>query len=383
MNNFVVKPRPTDYVLGSNSPILFKSVNPSADWSSHLEFFDKQKLLFESSGCVLFSAAESFDAQMNFLLPTFPQSVVDQIRSMGYLELGLDGMPHFHSSPRYLQIKTGNAFNGNAAPDAWDTIRQWGVVPWADLPLDSTITQSEYLTGVTPAMDAKAAQFLALIGGRQAVQYHWLNNGTQKNVPQILQQLQQAPICVGVATNDGWNQQYPTDPPLSQGPNHCVMVYAQGLDILDHYIPFQKVLDSGYPIPFALQGIVNPIFTQTVPSPIPPAPTLPPNPTKPQVSSWLQKLILWLQNIEKGRNLTSNQMNITQYQFLKSKTFWTIVFMFAYNVWQFFEPSVKPQLSSIIDFVLTSAATYFHISGVNAAAVSSATLGHAVSGQNV
>lgn len=74
--------------------------------------------------------------------------------------------------------------------------------------------------------------------------------------------------------------------------------------------------------------------------------------------------------------------NITQYQFLHSRTFWTLVFMFAYNLFQFFMPSIPAGIDTIVDFLFTSLATYFHIAGVNNAVQTSLTLGKPANGQN-
>lgn len=69
------------------------------------------------------------------------------------------------------------------------------------------------------------------------------------------------------------------------------------------------------------------------------------------------------------------------YSLFKSRTFWTLVATFAYNVWQLASPSVPAQYSAIIDFVFASLASYFHIQGVQNAAISSAALSQPVSGQ--
>ena len=69
------------------------------------------------------------------------------------------------------------------------------------------------------------------------------------------------------------------------------------------------------------------------------------------------------------------------YSLLKSRTFWTLVATFGYNVWQLLSPSVSPQISAIIDFIFASLASYFHVAGVQNAAVSSAAVSQPVSGQ--
>lgn len=259
-----IVPRATDYVKGVNSPIAFKAMNGSGNWTSRLEFFTLQEINgFETNGCVLWTASEDFDAQMDYLIEngSVPEAMLAEIRTMGFMDLGNDGLPHFHSSPRFLQGRTGNGFNGNSLPDAWDAVRKYGVLPWTDLPFDSSVTEAEYLTPPSEVMLAKAAQFLALIGGKNAVQYHWVINDAQKNLTEMAVALEQAPLQLGIALLDsGWNQVEPTDPPTGELPQHSVMNYAMdgsACQVLDHYVPFEKLLDVNYPVNYVLQGIVS------------------------------------------------------------------------------------------------------------------------------
>lgn len=259
-----IEPRETDYLKGVSSPIPFRSV--TEDWSKHLYFFERQKFSWDTNGCVLFTAQESFDAQIDALFVSLPQKVRTKIADMGYLDIGKDGQLHFHSSPRFIQILTGNGFNGNSMPNAWDVMRKYGVLPWQDMPFTEGITQETYLdkNAITPDLYAKAASFLDLIGGKNAIRYQWIINGKPKDIPAMVQALPQAPLCLGVAVDDaGWNQVSPVAPPDTAPSEHSVMDYAivgTTASILDHYLPFEKILDSGYPIHYVLQGIVTPIF---------------------------------------------------------------------------------------------------------------------------
>lgn len=377
---FVVKPRDSDYVMGVSSPIEFRAVT-NGDWTSHYQFFEKQKYTFDTNGCVLFSVEEDFDAQMDVLLATAPIWIVNQLTTMGYMQTGRDGQLHFHSSPRFLQILTGNGFNGNSIPEAWDAARKYGMLPWTDLPFDETVSQQDYINpqAITPAMYEKAMKFLALIGGKDSIQYHWVINNAPKNLTLMQSAQLHAPLCIGIAVNEsGYNQQVPSDPPDSQAPGHCMattQVVSPAVVSLDHYEPFIKTLDSKYPIHFVSQGIV------TINPPIAPPPI---EPTQHNVDI-LKAIVALYQKIlsllPKGRSFSSETMNPTFYSILKSKTFYTLLVGFAYNAWQLFSPSVSPQVSAVVDAIFIMLANYFHVKGVNNAAVSSATLGRAVSGQ--
>jgi hypothetical protein len=278
-NCLIIKVRATDYVLGSNSPILF--AENCSDWAQHLDWFERQKFAWETNGCVLFTAQESFDAQMDHLILSgkFPQNILDQFAAMGYMDVSsVDNKPHFHSSARFLQIMTGNGYNGNSVQDAWDAIRKYGAVPWADLPFTADLTSQTYLAPVSAQTLQKGKSLLNLIGGKNAVQYHWVANNSPKNVPSMKTVLLQAPLCLGIAVATDWNEITPTpDPSPTDSPEHAVMGYeieVPEVKILDHYIPFEKLLDAGYPINYVLQGIVNPLAPITVPAVVPIAPNV-------------------------------------------------------------------------------------------------------------
>lgn len=373
-----IEPRATDYVLGANSPIPFRAVS-SGIWTSNLEFFENQDLGWETDGCVLFTAQESFDAQMDNLigLGEIPKNIIAQFVSMGYMDLGFDGLPHFHSSARFLQILTGNGMNGNNLYDAWDVMREYGVLPWKDLPYDKTITQAEYFTKPTPAQFAKAAQFLALIGGKNAIPYHWVINGTPKDLVVMQKALQQAPLCLGIAVGQPWNQITPANPAPTAPPQHSVMTYlieSPNNSILDHYPPYEKILDGGYSINYVMQGILSPIFTSVpIPSPVI-------QPTQANVDI-LTKIVAIYQKILlliKGRNLTST---MTDYNSWISKTNWTLVATVLINVINAFFPIIPVSYQAGITTALGLLAGYFHVTGVNRAAIASASAGVPLSGQ--
>lgn len=258
-------PQPTDF---RNT---LKGVPKTSDWLPYINFFESQLIEGQDSdGCEFFTIQESFDAQMDYLIKTgiIPSSVVDQFDSMGYMDIGTDKEKHFHSSPRFLQVQSGDKFNGASIQAGWDVIRKYGVLPWVDSPVDNTLTPEMYLYPVSQALLDKASQFLALLGGKSAVSYQWVSAG-KENIPAMESAIGQAPLCFGVVTNDGWNQVYPTPPASGANPNHAVMCYAvktNDFSIYDHYEPASKELVN-YPVLYAFQGIVNyiaPIEQQVV-----------------------------------------------------------------------------------------------------------------------
>lgn len=248
-------PQPTDF---RNT---LKGTPKTSNWLPYVSFFESQLIEGQDSdGCEFFTTQESFDAQMNFLIDTgvIPASLVATFTSLGYMDAGTDGKLHFHSSPRFLQVQSGAGFNGASVQEGWTVIRQFGCLPWKDCPVDNTLTPEMYLYPISQALLDKALQFLALIGGKTAVSYQWIADGVE-NIVAMENAIGQAPLCFGVVTDSGWNQQYPVPPPSGKDPNHAVMCYAvkaNDFSIYDHYQPASKELVN-YPVIYAFQGILS------------------------------------------------------------------------------------------------------------------------------
>lgn len=367
MNDHVclkIVPRETDYIKGVNSPLQFKAVS-DGNWTPRLAFFESQKIQFETNGCVLFTAQESFDAQMDNLisLGQIPQSALDWFTAQGYMDMGLDGKLHFHSSARFLEVLTGNGLNGNSLPDAWDVMRKYGVLPWKDLPYDASITEAAYFAAISQVSLDKAAAFLSLIGGKNAIQYHWIVNGGATNIPSMTSALAQAPLCIGIAVGSDWNQVQPS--PIDGTPGHSVMNYLIDpfVEIYDHYIPAKKELIKNYPIHYVLQGILSPLFSL----PSPPTP-----PTPPQVSSWLNVVRQWLSNAllriqtnklqsDEQKVAVSEITGIMNYSLFRSKTFWTIVATFLFNGFAAISGQLPPDATLIVNAIFGILASVFHL----------------------
>ena len=135
-----------------------------------------------------------------------------------------------------------------------------------------------------------AQQFLVAIGGKNAIQYQWICNGTE-DIAKMLSALPQAPLCPAPADAPGWNNVEPPIPTDST-PSHSTMLYGfqgQNALIYDLSASTEDSSGRGLAIPYALQGIVSV-------NPPPPAPVLPPTPTEEQEETWLQQVVDWLQN---------------------------------------------------------------------------------------
>ncbi len=335
-HSLIIKPHDTDYQLGDGQ-IEFKAVT-NGDWRKYFQSHENQRNPnFETDGCVLFTAQEVFDAQMDALWPTFPDSIKAKLIGMHYLDYGLDKQLHFHSSPRYIEVLTGNGTNGNSIQDGWDAIRKYGLVPWSDLPFTDQMSEQEYFSPISADLIAKGQEFLALIGGKNAIKYHWVWQNAPKNLHIAATALLQAPLCIGIAVTDQYNQPVPQDPPASQVPAHavaCMAVLNSAMLIEDHYDPYEKTLDADYPVNYCFQAVIQPIFSTTPasPSPVPvqPAPTLPPSPSNLQIQGFLYQLQQWLYSILASfqrsnlQGISDNYMSITISGFFLTALTWLL-----------------------------------------------------------
>jgi len=74
--------------------------------------------------------------------------------------------------------------------------------------------------------------------------------------------------------------------------------------------------------------------------------------------------------------------NVTHYSFLKSKTFYTLLFIFAFNGFAAVSGQLPSDITVPVNALFGILATYFHVSGVNASALATAQNGVISSGQN-
>ena len=288
-----IEDREEDYFAGVSSPIEFKAINPSGDFTPFLPDFDRQKInAYESEACVPFSASQAaaIEVQINKQLESgqLPATTVEWLTTNGYF--CTDGKVHL--SERFVAKVDGtDPAVGTPLQAPWDAMRKYGCLPWSDWPFDESITSdAQFYAPLPQNLLDKAKQFLNYF----TIQYHWLvRNGSAKGTPITLLKtaLQQAPICIGINVGDNWNQVNPT-PTSDLAPEHSVLIVKMdtATTVLDHYQPFLKVLPFSWNIGYAIQGIVTPIL----PPPPPPTPPI----TVPATLTWLQKLTAWLQDIQ-------------------------------------------------------------------------------------
>lgn len=299
---FLPEVRPTDWVFGSTSPILFKSNLPDGDWEQYHHFNEHQKFTYDSDFCVPFGFNRAFDQIIDWLIATgqVPQSVVSNLTALNFMDSNSDdGKPHFHSSPLFTGSLTGNGQNGNSFPSVGDVIRKNGLQAWLDRPFTPQTTLQDLLRKPTDGELAKAKQVLSLF----TFNYHWGTDGSPATALLLSKLRQMSPLVFGVAVGDGWNKPVPTVPPSGSAPAHCVTnprasasPVGQGID--DNYEPFEKVLTPDYPVNYVMQVFVGVVPQIPNPPPQPPAVSNPITPAQvEQAQSWLSVVAQWLKNL--------------------------------------------------------------------------------------
>lgn len=257
----------TDFMFGAGSPILFETRLSNADWEPYLPDFDLQKERgIETDACVPFSATESIETQINFLIQSgkVPYAYMKALNDLGFL----DEHDHFEASERFTAKMDGTTANGTSMTAPWDAVRKYGLLPYKDWPFDAKVlTFAEFYSTIPQALQDKAKEFLKYFD----VSYEWIVDGTNYHpIADLKKHLAHAPLCIGSPACQPWNQVQPFSCP-SVNPDHSTMVYRVDhvVHILDHYNPFKKNLGLDYNIPYVLKGVVI-----VKPVPFVPAPTI-------------------------------------------------------------------------------------------------------------
>jgi hypothetical protein len=256
-HGLVLKPRPTDWIKDQNSKIVLRGLGIS-DWTPYWNFNENQRNpLFDTDGCAVYSAHKVLDAWMDYLIS---QGQIAHSDVAQFLDTGLDGLLHFHSSPWFTENLTGNGSSGNSEGECYDVIKKYGVIPYTEFPFTQTTTPQEYFIQPSATQLATGKAFLAFMGGSKFLQYHLIANNTPKNFIQLQEAITQSPLNLGINVDDaGWNQVVPLDPP-DLAPVHAVTTFKivpPNVPVSDNYVPYDKTLDAGYPINYVTQAIVT------------------------------------------------------------------------------------------------------------------------------
>lgn len=217
--------RPTDYILGSTSPLKGLELNPSGDWIPYRPSDEKQyDFKFDTMSCSTFSATNDLEALFNFLWEKgeFSESQRKWLIDNGYVKNW-----KFNFSDRFSAISNGTMPQGQYIQNVWDDFRHTGLIPESDLPFGGS-NQAEYLdkSKITQAMRDKAAKFLELIiekdsNGKPMINYEWV------------------PVITGIELNDALKQAPLQIVVTKESPTHAIALLRMDTEF-ETYPPFLR-----------------------------------------------------------------------------------------------------------------------------------------------
>lgn len=237
--------------------------------------------------CMSFSSTHTIATYLNYMLANglLPADFLAFCQTNGYLVNN-----SFEFSVRFNAIM--NKTDPNIGADfsqVWDAIADYGMIPMsmlsfsmAEAEMDTTeqATWNDYYNpaDVTQAMKDLALQFNQFI----SIKYDWIlssgflsglwNGITGQTQTSILQgALLTTPVHIALYPCPSWNSGQVLPCGNSQ-PQHGVEAFNANNDtsinVFDQYVPFQKLLLTGYPVPYAVIPIITfktkPIHTFSV-----------------------------------------------------------------------------------------------------------------------
>lgn len=268
-------PGECDYIAGIQMAEVVR--NPSGDWRTYEPQGENQKLMgaatptsstgFETDACVSFSACDTIEVFVDWLISQrmVPQETVDWLRANGYF----DGDGKLNTSDRFVAKVSGTTLNGNGFQPVGDAIKHYGLVPetlWPfpinEIDQDYTNAWNIYYKDVPQNVLDMGQEFLK----RFRINYEWVFARPGTATPTtVLNSLRIAPLQIATAVCDPWNTAEPIQG-CGAGASHATCLTAVDTDyhILDHYVPYDKLLDLNYDISYGFRYIVSPVPVQSL-----------------------------------------------------------------------------------------------------------------------
>lgn len=219
----------TDWVVGSTSPLAYKINNPTGNWKPYIPPAERQSgRLFDTMACVTFSLLNCIEMQLKFY--------------------GSD----INFSDRFIAKMSGTTPQGNYTNKVADTFRKLGDVLEARYGWNTeTFDWNTFYAEISQEIIDEASKILT----NYDIAYEYV----PANKQDLIKHLKHSPIQILVGTCPSWNTGRVKA--CSMQPNHAVAltgIVNDNYEILDHYAPFEKVLDPDYIIFSALKIIIQP-----------------------------------------------------------------------------------------------------------------------------
>lgn len=262
----IKKIKPTDYIAGKETGIIYEEINLLGNWVGFLPSNEYQFGNFDTMACVTFSALNCIETQVNFMVEKglIPQGKLQQLKDWGFF----DESGKFNCSDRFTAKMSGTTPSGNILTNVWDSIRKDGLVPekmWA-FPRTS-FSWDNYYQEIPQEIKDFAKKILSIL----KFEYEWIYLEQCGNPPLdlIRQALKQAPVQIATPVCPGWSSGN-VIPCGTCRTDHATMIYRidNAVNDFDHYEPFTKRLALTYTIPYCLKGVVSLVKEIQEPSPI-------------------------------------------------------------------------------------------------------------------
>lgn len=245
----IASPKPTDYILGSNSPLSTDRI--IQDWSPFLPANESQRNnIADFMICTTMSGPDhSLVTQLNYLIATgkLSDEAMNFFHNENYL---VDGK--FSLSARFnAKLNGTEPLKGQYLNVAADCVRRDGFIPEMDWRTTPDMSWAEFYSMISSGLIAKGKKALWFVD----IKYQWVS---KTDFPAALKF---APIQIATKTCPGWDSGQIVRKCPSDVLNHATMLYGQNeflewLDF-DHYYPYRQVLAQDYEFPLCLQYLVT------------------------------------------------------------------------------------------------------------------------------
>lgn len=261
-NHVIIEPVATDFVQGVSSGVVSVVNNSSGNWLPFSPTNEWQSGKWgDKDICVTEANHQSHEVSMTqqISIGNIPQTHLDFLKQNGYFDA--NGKINF--SERFSAILNGTTDQGNSLNNVAQCTRVYGLIPESLLPNDQTLTWDQFFdkTKITQAMLDLGKKFLFYF----APTYQWIVTGATDPTTLVETQLGNgilvAPLQIAGPVCPTWSATI-VEPCGLYATTHSTLlmnIHAdKKKDILDHYAPFIKTLDSTYPIPYAMQNFLSP-----------------------------------------------------------------------------------------------------------------------------
>ena len=255
--------KPSDWVSGVNSKIVWKDVLGTDKWKNHLQATENQcyhtNYKFETYSCVNFTVLKIISNQCNLFLHNnlIPEYQLNLLKGWNYI---INNSFNFSEPHNAVLTKTSyeeDTVKGNSATTVWDTTRKIGVIPQEMCDREAVKTVEEWYGPLTQEQIDFGKNFLKVFN----INYEFVVSSVC-SAPKsdfIKKQLQQSPLQMlahcgtsqvdGIIYNEDCETQHSTELyDVDENENRLQF---------DQYEPYFNKLSKNYVIPYLVKGVIT------------------------------------------------------------------------------------------------------------------------------